>query len=107
MKAMRLLDNLQFATEGPHADYFVTDQIGKIVRYTLRPGQCIEERNAPYSPVYILVLKGEGVFQSENETEQRHGPGSLIVFVEKEDYLIRADDNDLVFLAFLHWAPAA
>ena len=57
--------------------------------------------------VYIVVLKGVGVFSGGDNREQRSGPGTLLVFSVGEAHAIRAEDEELVFVTFLHGAPGA
>lgn len=67
----------------------------------------VREHQAPHSPVYIVVLKGQGMFTGPNGEEQQLGPNALIIFEAGENHTIRALDEDLVFVTFLHGAPGA
>jgi len=104
VKVIDMNDNLMFGDEGPLAQQMHSDEIGKIVRYTIEMGQELDETHAPFIPRYFLVLKGEGLFVSENGHEQRCGPGTMVVFAPKEDNTIKADSEQLVVVGFLYWA---
>ncbi|MBL8164560.1 MAG: cupin domain-containing protein [Anaerolineae bacterium] len=104
MKTISLMDDLVFGEQGPYAQQLNSDQLGKIVRYTLKPGQELDETHAPFMPRYFVVLKGTGVFKSENGEEQRVGPGSVVIFAPKEENSIAATDEDVVVIGFLYWA---
>jgi quercetin dioxygenase-like cupin family protein len=107
MNATRLLDNLEFHDKDPYAEPLLVNEMGRILRFTLKPGQSVREHTAPHSPVYIVVLKGQGMFASGNEPEQKFGPLTLLTFAAGEPHAIRALDEDLAFVAFLHGAPGA
>jgi hypothetical protein len=49
-----------------------------------------------------VILKGIGIFSGGDNQEQRFGPGTLLVFDEGEMHAIRAEDEEVVFVAFLH-----
>lgn len=103
MKTIHINDDLVFGEKGPYGQQLVSDQIGKIVRYTLKKDQELDEMNAPFQPRYYVVLHGEGLFKSEDGEEQRCGPGSLVVFAPKEENSILAISDELVVIGFLHW----
>lgn len=105
MKTITLLDDeLVFGDNGPYTQQLLSDTIGKIVRYTLKPGQELDETHAPYTPRYFMVLQGEGLFKTaDNDNGVKVGSGSLVVFAPREDNTIQALDNDLVVIGFLHW----
>ncbi len=107
MRTMNLLDELQFHEHDPYAEPLYVDQAGRILRFTLLPGQIIKEHNAPKSPFYIVVLKGHGLFAGGDGQEQRFGPQALLVFDPGENHQIRAEDEELVFVGFLHGVEAA
>jgi quercetin dioxygenase-like cupin family protein len=67
----------------------------------------VREHQAPHSPVYIVGLKGQGMFAGADGNEKLFGPNTLIIFEAGENHSIRALDEDLVFVAFLHGAPGA
>lgn len=62
MKVANLLENLTFGDKDPHAEPFHIDRQGRAILFTLKPGQSIREHNAPSSPFFVVVLKGQGVF---------------------------------------------
>jgi len=104
MKVFPLLDNLQFHDQNAHAEPISVSETGRILRFTLRPGQSVREHNAPHSPVHIVVLKGHGLFAGPDGREQQCSPHTLLVFEPGENHAIRAMDEELVFVAFLQGA---
>lgn len=106
MKTMRLLDELEFRDKNPEAQPLYVDRNGRVLRFTLKPGQSIKEHHAPDSPLYAVVLKGKGMFAGGDEKEELFGPYSLLIFDPGENHSIRALDEDLVFVGFLHGAPS-
>lgn len=107
MLAIPLHDNWVFHDKDPYAEPLFVDESGRILRFTLKPGQSVQEHTAPNSPVYIVVLKGIGLFSGGDNQEQRFGPGALLIFDTGEPHAIRAEDEELVFVAFLHGVPEA
>lgn len=108
MKSIPLLGDLAFRDDDPLAQPLFVDHIGhtgRIIRFSLRPGQMIKEHSAPHSPVYIIILKGCGYFSGSDGNEHQFGPEALLVFDTGETHAIRADNEDLVFVAFLHGVP--
>jgi quercetin dioxygenase-like cupin family protein len=65
----------------------------------------VREHNAPSSPVYLLVLKGQGMFAGGDGVEVNLGPNMLMVLNQGEMHSVRALDADLVFVALLHGSP--
>jgi quercetin dioxygenase-like cupin family protein len=78
-----------------------------VLRFTLRPGQRLKEHASPGSPVYVVVVQGEGLFAGGDGREERLGPGSLAIFNAGEEHSVQALDRDLVFAAFLRGEPTA
>jgi quercetin dioxygenase-like cupin family protein len=105
MKIDQLMENWEFNAKNPYAQPLFVSPDGRILRFALRPGQIVREHQAPHSPVYIVVLKGQGMFASSDGKENLLGPNALIIFEAGENHSIRALDEDLVFVAFLHGAP--
>lgn len=101
MKSISLLDDLIFHEENPNAQPLLVDSNSRIIRFTLKPNQKIKEHSAPSSPLYIVVLKGKGLFSGGNGKKVEFGPDSLLVFEKGETHDIEALHEDLVFLAFL------
>jgi quercetin dioxygenase-like cupin family protein len=101
-----LFENWKFYPKGPHAEPLHVDQNGRVILFTLEPGQIIREHNAPSSPFYAVILSGHGTFAGGDGVEQPAGPNTLLVFDPGERHVIRAVDQ-LVFLGFLHGAPGA
>lgn len=106
MKSMHLLEELEFDEQVAHAQPLYVDKFGRVIRFTLKPGQTIREHNAPNSPFYAVVIKGEGMFAGADGKEERFGPNALLLFDPKENHTIRALDQELVFAGFLHGAPS-
>lgn len=105
MKTMELLDRLEFHNEHPYAQPLLVTETGRVLRFMLKPGQHIEEHNVPGSPFFIVVLKGEGIFVGNDGNEQRLGPNSLLIFDPGERHSVRALDEELIFVGFLHGVP--
>ncbi len=105
MKSTPLMSHLQFREAGPHADPLYVDQNGRVILFALKPGQSIKEHDVPQSPFYVVVLKGHGLFAGATGEERRFGPNDLLVFDPGEKHNVRAEDEELVFIGFLHGAP--
>lgn len=107
MKSLSLLENVKFHVEAPYAEpLFVSDE-ARVLRFALRPGQVVQEHNAPHSPVFVTVLKGRGLFAGADGVGHSFGPNSLIVFGAGENHSIKAVNEDLVFMVLLREAPDA
>jgi quercetin dioxygenase-like cupin family protein len=102
MKTMQLLEGLEFHDKNPNSQPLFVDENGRVLRFMLKPGQSIHEHNAPSSPFYIVVLKGQGMFAGGDGKQQQLGPNSLLIFDPQENHMIRALDEELVFVGFLH-----
>lgn len=106
MKTVQLLENLEFHDKDPYAQPLHVAKTGRILRFTLKPGQEVVEHSAPDSPVYLVVLQGQGYFTGGERKEAQFGPNSLLIFEPGEEHSIRAEDEELVFIAFLHGASS-
>ncbi len=106
MKSINLLEKLEFYDKNPHAQPLHVDKNGRAILFTLKPGQCIPEHNAPSSPFFAVILSGQGKFSGENGDAQVFGPNTLLIFDPGEKHQIEAID-ELVFVGFLHGAPGA
>jgi quercetin dioxygenase-like cupin family protein len=106
MKSINLVENWEFDHKGPHADPLHVHKNGRIIRFTLKPGQTIREHNVPSSPFYVVILSGRGIFTGGDGVERVVDADTLLVFEPGEQHTVRALDN-LVFLGFLHGAPGA
>lgn len=104
MKSLQLLEHLEFHDKNPFAEPLHVDKVGRVLRFTLKPGQQVIEHNAPESPVYLVLLKGRGLFAGEDGQEREFGPGTLLIFDPGENHTIRAVTEELVFIAILHGA---
>ena len=107
MKPVQLLEELKFHDKNPYAEPLFVAEDGRILRFALRPSQVIREHSAPHSPVYIVVLKGRGMFAGADGQEEQFGPNALLIFEAGENHSARALDEDLVFVTFLREAPEA
>ena len=106
MKSTYLLEELEFNEKEAHAQPLYVDKFGRVIRFTLKPGQSLREHNAPNSPLYIVVVKGRGMFAGGDGKEQEFGPNALLLIDPKEHHSIHALDQELVFVGFLHGAPS-
>ena len=107
MKSLALLEKPSFHDKNPFAEPLYVSDEARILRFALKPGQVVREHAAPHSPVFISVLKGQGMFAGPDEHEQQFGPTALIIFDAGENHSIRALNEDLIFLTFLREAPLA
>jgi len=105
MRTLQLMQDLEFHDAEAHAQPLFVDKNGRVLRFTLKPGQSIKEHKASNSPFYVVVLKGQGMFSGEDGQEKSLGPGSLLVFDPGENHMIRAVNEELVFVGFLHGVP--
>lgn len=106
MKSANLMEGVQFGDKDAHAEPLYVDKYGRAIRFALKPGQSIKEHNAPNSPFYVVVLKGKGIFAGGDGKEQPVGPNALLIFDPKENHVIRALNEELVFVGFLQGAPS-
>lgn len=106
MKTIDLLENMQFGDKDPHAEPLHIDRKGRAILFILKPNQSIREHNAPSSPFFAVVLKGQGVFTGSDGIEHTCGLNTLLVFDAGEQHAIHAVE-ELVFVGFLHGAPGA
>lgn len=106
MESFDLMEGLQFHQKNPNAEPLHVDAQGRVLRFTLLPGQSIREHLVPSSPFYVVVLKGQGVFTGKDGTEHSFGPNTLLVFDPGERHTVRALD-ELIFVGILHGAPGA
>lgn len=106
MRSIQLLNKLTPSDTHPEADPIYVDRHGRILRFDLEAGQSIKPHSSPDSPFYAVILKGEGMFAGADGKEERFGPNSLLIFEPGEEHSVRALDNNLVFVGFLHGAPS-
>ncbi len=107
MQSINLLDKEQFSNKHSHAEPLHVDKNGRVILFTLKPGQAINEHNAPSSPFYVVVLSGKGLFTGGDGTEQTIGPDTLLIFDPGENHSVRALEEELVFVGFLHGVAQA
>jgi quercetin dioxygenase-like cupin family protein len=106
MESINLIDATEFHPKNPYAKPLHVDKNGRALLFALHPDQSVREHNAPTSPFYIVILKGQGAFSGGDNIEQIFGPGTLLIFSPGENHSIRALE-ELVFVGFLHGAPGA
>jgi quercetin dioxygenase-like cupin family protein len=106
MKSMYLHEAFEFNEKEAHAQPLYVDRFGRVIRFMLKPGQTIREHHAPSSTFYVVVVKGEGMFAGSDGNEKRFGPNALLLFDPAENHTIRALDQELVFVGFLHGTPS-
>jgi len=102
MRTTDLLENLEFHDARPYAQPLYVDEHGRVIRFMLKPGQSIAEHDAPSSPFYAVVLKGRGLFAGADGVEREFGPNAILIFDKGENHAVRALDEELVFVGFLH-----
>lgn len=107
MKSVKLLESLEFDDAKAHSQPLLVAPDGRILRFTLRPGQALKEHQAPHSPVYVVTLKGQGMYAGGDGKEQPFGPNALLMFEAGESHSIRAVNEEVVFVTFLREAPGA
>ncbi|MBX3047365.1 MAG: hypothetical protein KF698_10245 [Anaerolineales bacterium] len=105
MKPVSLLDGLIFKEDSPNAQPLVVDESGRVMRFTLKPGQALKPHRGPKIALLMIVLKGRGLFRGEDETPIECGPGTMLVFDVEELHGAQALDEELVFLAILRQTP--
>lgn len=101
MWSFPLTEDLEFHEERPYSQPLLVSDWGRVLRFTLNPGQSVREHGTPHSPFFAVVLEGEGLFAGEDGHEQRFGPHSLLIFAPGELHAVRALDQKLVFVGFL------
>lgn len=102
MKTIELFDGLQFHEKNPYSQPLCIDGHGRVLRFALRPGQSIREHNTPDSPLYLLVLDGNGVFSGNDGREVECAAGTLLIFDPNESHVLHARDRDLILIGFMH-----
>ncbi len=107
MKATNLLEDLKYGEKDPHAEPIYSARDGRAILFTLKPGQSIREHKAPSTPFFVVVLKGKGLFAGGDGDTHTYGPNTLLVFDAGENHLIRAINEELVFIGVLHGSPSA
>ncbi len=107
MKAIDLFENLKYGDEDPHGEPVYSAKDGRAILFTLKPGQGIREHKAPSTPFFAVILRGKGVFSGGDGDTHTYGPNTLLVFDAGENHLIRAINEELVFIGILHGSPLA
>ena len=103
MKTLHILASPQGHHDRPVvAKPLLVEESGRVLRFTLKPNQRIQEHRAPRSPIHIVVLEGKGMFAGEDGREVLLGHNALVVFAAGEVHTVRSLEEELVFVAFLH-----
>ena len=105
MEYVNLMEGIEFNDAHGIARPIHADENGRLLQFALLPGQAIKEHSSPSSPVYLVVLKGKGVFTGGDNARAEAGTGSVLVFEPGEKHSIQALDEELVFAAILHGSP--
>lgn len=105
MEHVNLMEGIKFNDDHPIAQSIHADKNGRLLQFALEPGQELKEHSNSTSPVYLLILKGEGVFRGEGGAQIVAGPGSIIIYDINEKHSVKAGDQELVFVAILHGSP--
>jgi quercetin dioxygenase-like cupin family protein len=107
MQSINLFEKEQFSNKHSHAEPLYVDKNGRVILFTLKPGQNISEHNAPSSPFYVVILSGQGLFTSNDGTALTAGPDTLLIFEPGENHSVQALEEELVFIGFLHGVARA
>jgi len=106
IKTVNPLESLTFGSKDPHAEPLHVDKQGRAILFTPKPEQSIRGHNAPNSPFFVVILKGQDVFTGGDGVEHTCRANTLLVFDTGEQHAIRAVE-ELVFVGFLHGAAGA
>jgi len=93
MKAFNLFENLEYDENRPHAEPLFVSDAGRVLRFTFKPGQRIPMADAPSSPMFYLVLKGEAVFTDSSGNEWSYGPNTLVAYEPGETFEVTAGSD--------------
>ena len=100
MDLFKLMKNIEYSDgEHGHAQVLYADAASRALRFTLKKGQKIDNF-CPHSPLQVIVLKGSGVFESM-KGYQTVGNSTLIYFAEDEEFSVRAENEELIFIAIM------
>lgn len=105
MLSIPIYDDIIFHEKNPYAEPLFVDANSRVLRFALKPGQSIAEHNAPHSPLHIFIIRGSGLFSGGDQKQQRFSQGMLLTFDMGEYHAVQAEDEELVFLAFMHGVP--
>ena len=105
MECINLTEGIKFNDDHPIAQAVHADKNGRILQFALEPGQELKEHSNSASPVYLIVLKGEGIFRGKDSSRAIAGPGSIIIYDVGEKHSVKAREDELVFAAILHGSP--
>lgn len=101
MDLFKLMKNIEFSDgEHGHAQVLYADASSRALRFALKKGQKIDNFY-PHSPVQVIILKGSGVFEGKNGYQTATN-NTLIHFAEDEEFSVRAENEELVFIALMH-----
>lgn len=105
MEYVNLMEGVEFNDAHGIARPIHADENGRLLQFALLPGQAIKEHSSPSSPVYLVVLKGKGVFTGGDNARAEAEAGSIVMLEPGEKHSIQALDEELVFVAVLHGSP--
>ncbi len=106
MDLFKLLKDIEFKDgENGHAQVLYADFDSRVLRFALQKGQRVSHLN-PHSPAQIIVVRGKGVFEGNNGY-QTAASNSLLLFSKGEEFSVRAESEEIVFLALFHGAERA
>lgn len=106
MESFKLLKDIEFSEgENGHAQVLYADSQSRVLRFALSKGQSVNHLH-PHSPVQVVVLQGKGVFEGNNGY-QTAAKNSLLLFSKGEEFSVKAESEDVVFLALFHGAERA
>jgi quercetin dioxygenase-like cupin family protein len=91
---MQLMEGWVFNDKNPNAELLFVAPEGRILRFALRPGRSVWKHSAPHSPVYVVVLKGQGMYAGADGKEQRVGHNTLFTFDAGNNHSIRAEGEE-------------
>jgi quercetin dioxygenase-like cupin family protein len=101
LELFKLMKNIEFSDgEHGHAQVLYADASSRALRFSLKKGQKIDNFLS-HSPVHVMVLKGSGIFEGKNGY-QTVTHSTLIHFAEDEEFSVKAENEDLVFIAVMH-----
>ena len=106
MEGFQLMNNWELYDNVPYAQPLHVSEQGRILRFTLRPGQTVKQHTPPEWPINIVIISGRGLFTGADCLPVEFGADSLVIFDTGETHSIQALDENLVFVAFMQGEPA-
>lgn len=62
MQSIPLHNNSVFHDDNPYVESLFLNENGRVFRFARKPGQSVKGHTALNSPLYITLLKGDGLF---------------------------------------------